>query len=442
MVNYGLVDKKVALGYHAGVFSWKCAAKRRGKMRKICITVAAIATCAAAVSVFASGIDNKTNWSAGYARTLNRNAVYDSPDAAVYNPAGIGIMESGLYTSINNQSLFIDYSHESATKTYSAKNPTNFLPSAFVVYKRKMLGFYGAFYVPAGGGSLEYDDGIVDLNETLALNSFIPSADLFGVYYAGTAGVVLSLKKLAAVSLGGRYISGKQTRKFETEATIAGLPGPLAFLNGYDVLLDTEATASGFGAIIGVDLSPVSGLNIGARYETVTKLEWEYTKADGPIAVAQAIAEGNTFNRDLPAMLGVGVSYMVFPKLKVEGSLDYYFNKGADWDGLEDEVDNGFAIGAAAEYALVEKLKVSAGFLYTKTGDGSDSYVYLNPALDSITLAGGAIFQITEKLSAEFGIIKPFYFDDEASSAFPPTVTVDVDKSLVILAPGLQYKIF
>ncbi len=182
----------------------------------------------------------------------------------------------------------------------------------------------------------------------------------------------MSFKKRAAVSLGGRYIWGKQTRKFETETTIAGLPGPLAPLNGFNVVLDSEATSSGFGAVISVNLAPLPGLNIGAHYETVTKLEWEYTKAEGPIAVMQGIAEGNTFNRDLPAMLAIGASYKVFPRLKVEGSFDYYFQKSANWDG----------------------------------------------------------------------VVKPFYFGDDASSSFPPTVTVGVDKSLWIIALGLECKIF
>lgn len=411
-------------------------------MRKPLIVILALAVClGAALAAFASGIDNKTNWSAGYARTMNRNAVNDAPDAAMFNPAGVGMMEKGLYVGVNNQSLFPDYSHESAAAPYEAKNPTYFLPSVSVVYKRDKLGFYGAFYVPAGGGSLEYDDGIVDLNEDLFLDVFGPSADLFGVYYAGTAGAVFSFNEMISVSLGGRYVFAKQTTKFETETTIAGLPPALAFLNGFNVVLDTEATASGFGAIIGLDLSPLSGLNIGMRYETVTKLEWEYMDVTGPFAGAQGIAEGDTFDRDLPAIFAIGVSYMVLPKLKVEGSFDYYINKGADWDGGEDDVDNGFAIGAAAEYGLSEKLKVSAGFLYTKTGADKDSFVHLNPALNSLTIAGGALYELSEKFSAELGVVKPFYTADDGSSAVGSTA-VELDKSLWIIALGLQCKIF
>ena len=39
-------------------------------------------------SAVAGAIDNKTNWSAEYIRTLNRNAATDFADIAAYNPAG------------------------------------------------------------------------------------------------------------------------------------------------------------------------------------------------------------------------------------------------------------------------------------------------------------------------------------------------------------------
>ncbi|UCF55710.1 MAG: long-chain fatty acid transport protein, partial [Deltaproteobacteria bacterium] len=50
----------------------------------------------ASSSLFAGGIDTKSNLSAEYIRTLNRNAATDSADAVVYNPAGVMKMEDGL----------------------------------------------------------------------------------------------------------------------------------------------------------------------------------------------------------------------------------------------------------------------------------------------------------------------------------------------------------
>ena len=46
-------------------------------------------------TLWASGIDNKTNWSVDYLRSLNRNAATDYADIVAYNPAGKTLMDDG-----------------------------------------------------------------------------------------------------------------------------------------------------------------------------------------------------------------------------------------------------------------------------------------------------------------------------------------------------------
>ena len=58
-------------------------------MKKVLYSVAGLFLSTALVSTaYGGGIDNKTNWSAEYIRTLNRNAATDFADIAAYNPAG------------------------------------------------------------------------------------------------------------------------------------------------------------------------------------------------------------------------------------------------------------------------------------------------------------------------------------------------------------------
>ena len=67
-------------------------------MRKGFIAVGIIMGMAClAPSLWAGSIINKTNLSADFIRTLNRNAATDMADAAVYNPAGTAMMKDGLY---------------------------------------------------------------------------------------------------------------------------------------------------------------------------------------------------------------------------------------------------------------------------------------------------------------------------------------------------------
>jgi long-chain fatty acid transport protein len=393
-----------------------------------------------AVNLFGGSVDHNNNFSAGYVRTFNRNAVTDAPDAAVYNPAGTVKLKKGLYLSTNNQSVFKNYYHETASAKYSAKNPTFFLPSAFVVYNGGRWAAFGAFTVPGGGGSLKYDDSIADLDEyPLApldqLDQYGPNAKLYSAYFAGTIGAAYELFDVLSLSVGGRYVNVKEKGEFTTDTSVLPLLGV-----DTTTLIDYEKSASGFGAIIGVNIAPLSGLNIGIRYETVTKLEFEYDKAEGPLASSFGYVEGAKEDCDLPALLGVGVSYYSLPKLRTEASFMYYFNSTADWDGAEDDHDNGFEIGAAVEYSLLSNLDASLGFLYTDQGADDESYVYLNPALKALTICGGGIYDFTEDLSFELGLAGIFYSEDSGESQVG--IPVDMKKTAFNVALGVQYKIF
>jgi long-chain fatty acid transport protein len=395
-------------------------------------------------SLFAGSVDHNNNFSAGYVRTFNRNAVTDAPDAAVYNPAGTVKLDDGLYVSAHNQSVFKNYSHESSlsSEKYAAKNPTFFLPSAFVVYSSGSWAAFGAFTVPGGGGRLKYDDGIADLNEALLLDPYGPTGDLFAAYYALTFGYAYKINDIFSFSLGGRYVSTVSKWKFENETT-----PPVGFAP-YNVktLLETKATSSGDCLILGMNITPVSGLNIGIRYETPTNLEWEYKKVDGPLATLAppnglGLAEGDTYDRDLPALLGIGMSCQVLPKLRAESSFMYYFNTKADWDGDEDDHDNGFEVGASAEYSVLSNLRASLGFLYTDQGADPDSYVYLNPSLKAFTVCGGGMYGFSEDFSIELGIAGIFYSEDDGESLLAG-LPVKLDKTAFNVSVGAQYKVF
>jgi len=391
-------------------------------------------------SLFAGSVDHNNNFSAGYVRTFNRNAVTDAPDAAVYNPAGTVKLEDGLYVSAHNQSVFKNYSHESAADKYAAKNPTFFLPSAFVVYSSGSWAAFGAFTVPGGGGSLKYKDSTADLNEYPtppldALDQYGPSAKLFSVYYAGTIGAAYEICDMVSVSLGGRYINVKETGEFKTDTSVLPLLG-----QDTKTLIDYKKTASGIGGIIGLNITPLTGLNIGVRYETITKLEFEYDKAQGPLAASFGFVEGAKEDRDLPSLLGIGFSYYIFPELRADASFMYYFNSKADWDGAEDDHDNGFEIGASAEYSVLSNLRASLGFLYTDQGADEESYVYLNPALKALTVCGGGIYGLTEDLSLELGIAGIFYLEDEGTTQVG--IPVDLKKTAFNVSIGAQYKVF
>ena len=386
--------------------------------------------------LYAAGIDNNSNFSTGYIRTFNRNAVTNAPDAAVYNPAGIVKLDNGFYVSLHNQFILRDYSHETATQEYAATNPTLLLPSAFLVFTQDNWGVFGTFTVPAGGGSLKYEDGVAALNENpyAPLAAFNPSLEAFSAYYAGAIGAAFAPHDMISIAVAGRFMTTKQTAKVETEI-------PVPPLGDATLLLDSEASATGYGAIFGINFSPMPELNIGAHYEMNTALEWEYDTLYGPLSGSIA---AEPYNRDLPALLGVGIGYVIMPELRAEADLMYYFNEQADWDNADSLADNGYDIGAALEYDVTPELTISCGYLYSSKGADSTIYNYINPALDYWqAFAAGACYGIMPCLDLELGISGVFYEEDSGNTNWGEldNLEVTLNKTAITIAAGLTYKL-
>jgi long-chain fatty acid transport protein len=131
-----------------------------------------------------------------------------------------------------------------------------------------------------------------------------------------------------------------------------------------DMVMEITQTDIGFTGIISMNLMHMDHMNIGMRYEFTTPLEL-VTKNDNPDA--QHFRDGEKTNADMPAMLGLGVSYHVAPMMRVEGSFNYFFNKSVNWDGVEDDLDNGYEVGIGVEHSMGPWL-ASVGYLYSKTG--------------------------------------------------------------------------
>lgn len=385
--------------------------------------------------VYGSGIDNKTNWSAGYIRTLNRNAVYDNPDAVVYNPAGVIKLGSGFHVGIHNQFLLPNYNHESVAAKYSANNPTWLLPSSFLTYNRDRWAVYGAFYISGGGGKLEYDDGVADINESIGLDPFEPNSILKSIYYTGAAGGVFAINDMFSLAASGKFIYGVQ--KIDVTTAIPTLGHPL-IPDGTTNIVDVKQNATGFGGVFGLNIAiPIMKTNIGVRYETIVKLEWEVKESGGALGPVQ-YPKGSKSDQDLPAMLAIGASLKPIAGLRTEASFNYYFNKSADWDGLEDNVDNGWEVGAMAEYAFIPEVVIgSIGVLYADPGADEDSYFFVSPALSSISVGGGALWYVKPNISLECGVLKAFYFEDDGFSE--TAIPVTMNKSVWIVAIGASF---
>ena len=103
--------------------------------------------------LYAGAIVNKSNQSADYFRTLNRNAGTDYADIIVYNPAGTMKMDDGGYLKLDAMYITKDYSNTISSAIPGSpgeltQDEPSLVPGFFALYKSgKWAGFF-SFTIP------------------------------------------------------------------------------------------------------------------------------------------------------------------------------------------------------------------------------------------------------------------------------------------------------
>lgn len=421
-----------------------------------CCTFILVLTIAS--SAFAGGVVNRTNWSAEYIRTMNRNAATDYADIVFYNPAGTVHLDRGGYLNVSAH-YFPKY-YENNIKSgpfagsYESDEPS-LVPGVFTAYNAGRWALFFGVSNTLGGGKVDFDDGslrtaLIGLQTRSAVRGMlgvddyeIVSQQIKAESYAPgyMVGGALQLTDNVSVSMGMRYIDASQ--KAKGRVTFGSDVAP-----DYDAEIDYEWDAKGVGAIFGINYTPSGDTTLAARYETRTSLNYRYTiNSEEPIGLSvlgeQGVEDGTRRRQDLPASLGLGISHQFLPQLRAETNLTYYFNSDADWDGDEKKFHDGFDAGVALEYAFTPELKGSMGYMYTNIGlksqHAKDIYANLpeNPNLDAHTIGLGSAYQYSDNLAFNAGIGGAFYVDDDITT---PVGDVDYEKTIYFLALGFQYK--
>lgn len=309
------------------------------------------------------------------------------------------------------------------------------------------------------------------------------------VFYGIQAGASYEISDVISVFAGGRYIMAKNTYDgylknitVNTPAAYGGAQSPgnylrtvannvdqatAAQLNATADALDAQTAdkevdavqeGRGITPIIGVNVSPTDNLNIGIKYEFITKIELENdteqdlvtgTDEDGnPVSM---FPDGEKSQSDIPAMLSIGSGYKVNDKLTIDAGFHYFFDKSADYgkeiDGEkvdnEEVIDNNYwEFGIAPSYQINEKLLVSLGYLRAQSGVNYDTYnndiSYSNPS-NSIGIGGK--FNINPDIALNFGVSYTMY--EAKSKTFDPigtgaSVEETYDKDALIFGLGVD----
>jgi len=408
-------------------------------MKKILLCTGGLVLSFAFVSAaYGGAIDNKTNWSAEYIRTFNRNAATDYADIAAYNPAGTVKLQEGF--TLNGSLQYVTKEYENIINGTSFKSDEpSYLPGLFAVFNKKQFSIFGAVSNVGGGGEVDFNQGNLTtlLGQVLILPGNPGRAQLSAKsYYLGyTLGGAYALNDMFSFSVGLRYVDA--TREAQGSADTDAVPWPAS--------ISYEQEGDGWGGIFGVNLAPNDKVNIGVRYETKTNIEFDtkvitddatYLPAGGLLPYL-GINNGESSPRDLPAIFAFGLSYWLNPQIRVEANYTHYFNQNADWGGEEDLVDDGYDVGFALEYHFTDSLLGSIGYMRTETGIDPIDMLPENPSLDANTFGGGIAYAFNEQFHTNFSVGNSFYEEDSFAAG---PVRVEYDKNNFFMALGLEYR--
>lgn len=433
---------------------------------------------------FAGGIVTNTNQSAKWVRMLSRDASTDI-DAVYFNPAGIMELGEGMHFSLSNQSIFQEYTLTDDNNTlnngtYKGDVKAPIYPNFYASYNKEKWAASFGFEIIGGGGSAEYSSGMpafensISVLPTLISNLGVPTSeyevnqyfDGTSIFYGFQAGFAYKINEIISASVGFRYVFGHNRYTGYLKDVKVNPTHPALNPNGdmiraeefftnigntdaaaevSDKYVGTTQTAHGVTPIISVNITPIEALNIAVKWEGNTSFEFENdTKLDD----INMFPDGAKTNRDIPMMLSVGAQYQISDDFRAQVGYHLFNDKGADWDGREDLVDNNFyELSFGAEYDLSEIVSVSAGYMRGTTGVSEHYQDNLSFSLSSSTFGFGVNLDLSEQWSVDLGFARMVYDDSDENEVADattgtPAYKTNYDKEGFMFAIGINYSIF
>ena len=230
---------------------------------------------------------------------------------------------------------------------------------------------------------------------------------------------------------------------------------------GGDRFINIRQKGSGFNFIPSVLIQPTEKLFIALKYEHRTKIVMTTLVRDGKDGGMQGgrpvFIDGEEIRSDLPGFISGGIGYQVTDKWRINTGGRYMFFKGANFNGREQYLKNGYyEVELATEYQLFDKFLVSGGYTFNRAGVEEEYHndvdfwipghafalggrVIFNP---SVCIDFGAMF--TRNVGQQF-TYNHNYADGNALAVRPAnytgTYTMDFKKYSYIIGLGLNIKI-
>lgn len=430
------------------------------KLQKQLILIAALTFCS---QLLHAQLDNLSNLSAEWMRMSARNAAMDATDLVVYNPAGITSMSNGLHINMGNQSLFRNPSHQydfglgQGEQKFKQHGADAFLPNLYAAYKTNQWALYGGMFVSGGGATMNYPHGSIT-TDMIAMQSLMAAQGAYtevkdqhlkasSYYMTTTMGITYQASKHFSFAVSGRYLSAKN----KTEAGMVLTSSPFG-LDDMPLNLQTTDHATGWGAVMSMNVKANEKINCSVRYETNVKLDFKTRQTKDDYGVT---TDGAMNRRDLPAVLALGAGIKMTSKMTVLADYNYYFQEQADWGKsttVTAEKEWSSMAGNAATYALGFQYACCKKWLVSMGGAYSD-FAYVDKAGyytrlgsyevaqdDNFNLNGGFAYSPVKNIRFNAGYMHTFYKNEtiKALNVQPLDVDVKVNNSLNAFAVGID----
>ncbi len=388
------------------------------------------------------------------------------------------VQPQGFYIDLSSQTILKFYSESEDAKInddFTQNEPTWSLPDLALAYNFGEIGpgklaVYANAGIPAGGGSLNWKDGTIGTaayGSTIAAtaSALVPGTTLTGydtsleassIYYGIGGGVSYSIfDDLVSASAGVRWVKANRSGSIDAKYTYNTIGSVIA---KYDYTYE----ASGFTPIFGIDVRPIKGLTLGARYELETPLEFVYDTDEISVSsasttlnagiLAKLDQDGDKIQQNLPQVITFGAEYVINPKVAVSAGTNLYLLGMADIeDSNGDDMSRFFGVGyelnLAGQFKPIEKLTLGATTMYSNQGV-KDSYfeseanlltASANPPLDSLTFGLGAKYNVVKTLDVLLSGAYIYYIPADYTTT-TSGLEVSYEKRIVNICVGASYK--
>lgn len=247
----------------------------------------------------------------------------------------------------------------------------------------------------------------------LQLNSYIEAG--VGSYTVGQLIAAGQMTQAMANQLGAGLnikpedFAAMQLEQVQGAYVLAGQNYENNAKNVADKNLDSSQSGWGISPILGLNFS-YGNLNVGMKYEFRTSLNVENkTKIDD----TGLFGDGVNTPHDIPALLTVGASYQITPKLLASVGYHHFFDSDADMANDKQKHINGgtneYLFGA--EYQIDRMFLISAGGQITRYGVQDAYQQDLSFSINSYSVGLGGAVNVAKNVVINVGYFWTTYSD-------------------------------